>query len=79
MKKSIIAALFAGVSFLFASNPVMAQDAVSEAVLTAYEKLPELRAECGDRAVLRAMHFYGENTRVQQQIAALKKQMKLKV
>ena len=37
-----------------------------------YEKLPELRAECGDRAVLRAMHFYGENTRVQQQIAALK-------
>ncbi len=34
--------------------------------------LPVLRQTCGDRAVLRAMHFYGDNARVPQQIAALK-------
>ena len=30
------------------------------------------RAQCGDRAVLRAMHFYGENARVGRQIEALR-------
>jgi galactokinase len=35
-------------------------------------KLPELRASCGDRAVLRALHFIQENTRVEEEIAALK-------
>ena len=34
--------------------------------------LPALRAECGDRAVLRAIHFYQENARVPQQVAALR-------
>ncbi|MBR6106902.1 MAG: galactokinase [Oscillospiraceae bacterium] len=34
--------------------------------------LPELRKNCGDRAVLRAMHFYGDNARVLQQTSALK-------
>lgn len=37
-----------------------------------YEKLPEVRAECGDRAVLRAMHFFSDNQRVPQQAAALR-------
>ncbi|MBR5746832.1 MAG: galactokinase, partial [Clostridia bacterium] len=36
------------------------------------EKLPRLRAECGDRAVLRAMHFFAENRRVSAQREALK-------
>ncbi|MDR0656831.1 MAG: galactokinase [Treponema sp.] len=35
-------------------------------------KLPEIRAACGDRAVLRAFHFEGENNRVAEEIAALK-------
>ena len=34
-------------------------------------KLPELRHACGDRAVLRAMHFYSENSRVLKQTEAL--------
>lgn len=34
-------------------------------------ELPALRKACGDRAVLRAMHFYAENNRVLQQTAAL--------
>ena len=37
-----------------------------------YAKLPELRKACGDRAVMRAIHFYQENARVPQQVAALK-------
>lgn len=37
-----------------------------------YAELPALRKECGDRAVLRAVHIYQENARVPQQVAALK-------
>lgn len=37
-----------------------------------YAELPALRRECGDRAVMRAIHFYQENARVPQQVAALK-------
>ena len=37
-----------------------------------FAELPALRAECGDRAVLRAIHFYRENARVPQQVAALR-------
>ncbi len=33
--------------------------------------LPELRKTCGDRAVLRAFHFYGDNARVVRQADAL--------
>lgn len=33
--------------------------------------LPACRRECGDRAVLRAFHFYAENERVPEQVAAL--------
>lgn len=35
-------------------------------------KIGELRAECGDRAVLRALHFIGENNRVGEQVEAIK-------
>ena len=34
--------------------------------------LPQLRKEAGDRAVLRALHFYGENRRAGQESQALK-------
>lgn len=34
--------------------------------------LPALRAECGDRAVLRAMHFYADDRRAAQEAGALK-------
>jgi galactokinase len=34
--------------------------------------LPVLRAKCGDRAVLRAFHFIQENSRVEEEIRALK-------
>lgn len=34
--------------------------------------LPALRKACGDRAVLRAIHFFNENRRVQMQVRALK-------
>ena len=34
-------------------------------------ELPALRERCGDRAVMRAMHFYRENARVPLQVAAL--------
>ena len=34
--------------------------------------IPALRKECGDRAVLRALHFYKENARVPRQVAALR-------
>ena len=37
-----------------------------------YANIPALRNECGDRAVMRAIHFYQENARVPQQVAALK-------
>ena len=37
-----------------------------------YREVPALRKKCGDRAVLRAIHFYKDNDRVPQQVAALK-------
>ena len=37
-----------------------------------YANLPALRKECGDRAVMRCIHFYQENARVPQQVAALR-------
>ncbi len=37
-----------------------------------YSRLPRLRKVCGDRAVMRAIHFYQENARVPKQVAALK-------
>ena len=36
-----------------------------------YQAIPVLREKCGDRAVMRAVHFYQENARVPQQVAAL--------
>ena len=36
-----------------------------------FAAIPELRKACGDRAVLRAIHFYQENDRVPRQVAAL--------
>lgn len=37
-----------------------------------FEKLPVIRQQAGDRAVLRAMHFFGDNARVLEQTKALK-------
>jgi len=37
-----------------------------------FAAIPELRKVCGDRAVMRAVHFYQENARVPRQVAALK-------
>lgn len=37
-----------------------------------YAKIPQLRERFGDRPVLRAIHFFAENRRVEQQVAALK-------
>ena len=37
-----------------------------------YKSIPELRRSCGDRAVLRAFHFFNEQSRVEEQKAALK-------
>jgi len=37
-----------------------------------YREVPALRKKCGDRAVLRAIHFYQDNDRVPVQVAALK-------
>lgn len=37
-----------------------------------YFRLPEIRSSCGDRAVLRAMHFFEENERVRLQVRAIK-------
>ena len=37
-----------------------------------YAAIPQLRQKAGDRAVLRAIHFYDDNDRVPQQVAALK-------
>ena len=36
-----------------------------------YAAIPALRKKCGDRAVMRAIHFYQENARVPKQVAAL--------
>ena len=36
-----------------------------------YANIPALRKACGDRAVMRCIHFYQENARVPQQVAAL--------
>ena len=36
-----------------------------------YAAIPELRKTCGDRAVMRCIHFYQENARVPQQVEAL--------
>ena len=44
---------------------------VEEAVF--YRELPALREKCGDRAVLRAIHFFEENQRVPKQVEALQK------
>ena len=38
-----------------------------------YGEIPALRERFGDRAVLRAIHFYEENARVEQQVTALEK------
>ena len=38
-----------------------------------YAAIPALREKCGDRAVLRAVHFYQEKARVPQQVAALER------
>ncbi|SHI81532.1 galactokinase [Tangfeifania diversioriginum] len=35
------------------------------------EKIPEIREKTGDRAILRAYHFFGDNQRVVDQVAAL--------
>ena len=37
-----------------------------------FAAIPQLRKTCGDRAVMRAIHFYQENARVPQQVVALK-------
>ncbi len=37
-----------------------------------YANIPALRKACGDRAVMRAIHFYQENARVPRQVVALK-------
>ena len=36
-----------------------------------YDAIPALRKACGDRAVMRCIHFYQENERVPKQVAAL--------
>lgn len=38
-----------------------------------YAAIPALREKCGDRAILRAIHFYQENTRAPREAAALEK------
>ena len=38
-----------------------------------YAAIPALRRSCGDRAVMRAIHFYDENARVPYQVEALEK------
>lgn len=37
-----------------------------------YANLKDIRSKLGDRAVLRAIHFFGDNTRVLDEVAALK-------
>ena len=36
------------------------------------ENIPKVRKEMGDRCVMRALHFYSENLRVEEEVAALK-------
>lgn len=43
---------------------------VSEAEF--YSEIAEIRKKVGDRAVLRAMHFYADNARVEKEVAALR-------
>ena len=38
-----------------------------------YAAIPALREKCGDRAVMRAIHFYQDNARVPRQVEALEK------
>ena len=38
-----------------------------------FAALPDLRRECGDRAVLRAVHIYDENDRVAGEVGALRR------
>ena len=38
-----------------------------------YSQIPALREKCGDRAVMRAIHFYQENARVPRQVDALRR------
>ena len=38
-----------------------------------YASIPSLRKECGDRAVLRAMHFYADDKRANLEVEALEK------
>ena len=38
-----------------------------------YSEMPALRQRCGDRAALRAMHYFEENSRVCRQVSALEK------
>ncbi|MBQ6846428.1 MAG: galactokinase, partial [Oscillospiraceae bacterium] len=38
-----------------------------------FAAIPEIREKCGDRAVMRAVHFYQENARVPKQVEALEK------
>ncbi|MBQ2899234.1 MAG: galactokinase [Oscillospiraceae bacterium] len=38
-----------------------------------FAAIPKLREKCGDRAVMRAVHFYQENARVPKQVEALEK------
>ncbi len=38
-----------------------------------YAAIPQLRKACGDRAVMRCIHFYQENARVPKQVEALEK------
>ena len=37
-----------------------------------YDKIADIREKCGDRAVLRSHHFFDENARVVEQVAALR-------
>ena len=37
-----------------------------------YRELPKLRGTCSDRAVLRAMHFFGDNRRAREEAEALR-------
>lgn len=37
-----------------------------------YKEIAEVRRKCGDRSVLRAIHFFAEDRRVEQQVAALR-------
>ncbi len=48
-------------------KPVLSQ--VPEAAF--FARLPELRQQCGDRAVLRSLHYFGETARAAQQAQAL--------